>query len=264
MNFWSAMVVKDDYILSFVDFCLSIKSRLLSASKKEYRKKTNELLTKNRSDAGEIYVILNGPSLATQDLNVLKGKDLIFVNRGFMHPLYEFLAPKYHVFVDSKMIKGIWDIHWIDSILEKVPDITFVMPIRWASLDLFQPYIKRNVPIIWMDSGYIRGTGVSGTCFDLGLLLGYKKIYFTGFDANGFVLDLINQSSHFYEKIDDGELQSAEDIMRGYYMNARQIRELILYSIKAKKKGVEIINITNGVLLTMFRRENLLPIIANR
>ena len=41
----------------------------------------------------DLFIILNGPSLKKQDISTLKGKDLMFVNRGFMHPLYKELQP---------------------------------------------------------------------------------------------------------------------------------------------------------------------------
>jgi hypothetical protein len=255
IDFWKLMVIKDDYILSFVEFFIRLKMKFDFKANKVIRQSKKQIKSVKTKD--EVFVVLNGPSLKDQNLSKLKGCDLMFVNRGFLHPLYSELKPKYHVIIDTKMIYGIWDIKWIDEILKMVPDITFVFPGSWAKLELFKPIIKRNVQIIWIgNNGGLRGLGVSGACFDLAMLLGYKSIFFTGFEATGFAQNLLKQSTHFFGHIDDNELQSAEDYMKGYFMNCRQMRELILYAKKASNKGVKMINLTNGGLLDMFERQN--------
>lgn len=256
LNFWNLMVVKDDCILSAVELMLSIKKTLDFKTKSFIRKSKKVINSKKKT--GYMFVVLNGPSVKNQDLTILQGKDLMFVNRGFLHPLYKQLKPKYHVFIDTKMVYGIWDIKWIDIIVGMVPDITIVLPAEWAKLEVFEPYVlNKEISIIWVSSGGgFRGLGVSGTAFDLAIELGYQKIYFTGFEATGFAQNILKQATHFFGYIDDNELQKPEDFMQGYYMNCRQIRELILYAKKAKKKNVQIINLTNGGLLDMFERMN--------
>lgn len=254
IDFWNLMIIKDDWILKIVDCFFKLKE--LFNLKLQYRVMTSNRIIRHIEKRDKLFIILNGPSLQKQDLSKLKNQDLVFVNRGFLHPLYKELAPKFHVFVDSKMLNGTWDINWLNEIKELVPHIIFVLPARWFAHPLLQPFIQKKFPIIWIKGNVVRGTGVSDACFSLGLKINYKKIYFTGFDANGFANDLLKKSSHFYGTIDDGELQSAEDYMKGYYMNCRQFRELILISKKVKKKNVEIINLTDGGLLDMFPRED--------
>ena len=92
MDFWLLMIKKDDWILSFVENLRSIKNNIngtICKVKKQMRAIPSEGVGK------DIYILLNAPSLNTQDLSVLKGKDIMFVNRGFMHPLYADLQPAF-------------------------------------------------------------------------------------------------------------------------------------------------------------------------
>jgi hypothetical protein len=256
INFWNLMVVKDDYILSGIELLLKVK-KIFDFKTKSLVRESKKIIASKQRNGKDVFVILNGPSVKNQDLSKIIGEDIIFVNRGFLHPLFKELKPKYHVFIDTKMIYGIWDVKWIDQIIEMVPDITIVLPAEWAKLQMFESYLAKDISIIWFASkGSLRGLGVSGTSFDLAIALGYSKIYFTGFEATGFAQNLLKQSTHFFGHVDDNELQNAEDYMKGYYMNCRQIRELILYARMAKKKKVDMINLTEGGLLDMFERKD--------
>ena len=84
----------------------------------------------------------------TQDLSVLKGKETMFVNRGFMHPMYKDLQPAYHVFVDTKMLKGIWPATWIGDILQMSPNTKILLPLSWSNIKIFKPYEKS---IYWLN-----------------------------------------------------------------------------------------------------------------
>ena len=84
MDFWSLMIKKDDWIISFAEGLRSLKNKMdLSLSGVKNQMHALPLVGSGR----DIYIILNAPSLKTQDLSVLKGECVMFVNRGFMHPL---------------------------------------------------------------------------------------------------------------------------------------------------------------------------------
>lgn len=256
LDFWSFMVIKDDILLSFINFISNYRFLNPRFVIRFFETKNQFSKLKQLNNSKEVFIILNGPSLKDQKLYKLDGKELIFVNRGFLHKDYKLLKPKYHIFIDSKMVQGIWSTKWFDDILEMVPSITFVLPSHWADLEMFKFIKERQISVIWLPLLGVRGTGVSGAAINISLSLGYKKIFFTGFDASGFVNELSKKSSHFYGFIDDKDFLTANSLMKGYYMNARQIRELILLSRKGKKKNIDIINLTNGGLLNMFDRED--------
>lgn len=259
LDLWKWMVTKDDLILSLIE-CIWSAKNLYGLRNLKWRRIGTDLIKRARLDAEgrEVVIVLNGPSVKEQPLARLKGKDLVFVNQGFRLPMYKDLKPKYHVFIDSKLIHGVWDIKWLEEIHDMNPDVTYVMPASWARLPLLQRYIQKGYQIIWIDSciGGLRGLGVSGACFDLARALKYKTIYFTGFEATSFAASLLKTSSHFYGNDSDEAAMTASDIMKGYYMNARQIRELILIAESFKKGGINVVNLTNGGLLNMFPRKS--------
>ena len=115
MDFWGLMIKKDDMIISCVE---GIRSIIINFSPSFFWRKRQMRKITPVGVGKDIYIILNAPSLKTQDLSVLKGKETMFVNRGFMHPMYKDLQPAYHVFVDTKMLKGIWPATWIGDILQ--------------------------------------------------------------------------------------------------------------------------------------------------
>ena len=254
-DFWKWMVVKDDLLISLVDI-LAGGRNLWGLRTWRWARKGNRLIKEKKVNGGEVVIVLNAPSIREQPLERLKGRDLVFVNQGFRLPVYKALHPKYHVFVDSKMIHGVWDVKWLDEIHEMVPDITFVMPAAWTRSRRIKPYVNKGYNIIWLGSATwgVR-LGVSDVCFNLVRRLGYDKIYFTGFEASSFAASLLKQASHFYGNDMDESTMDASDYMKGYYMNARQMRELILHAKRFSKLGKDVVNLTRGGLLDMFRRE---------
>lgn len=206
----------------------------------------------------DLFVILNGPSLKTQDLLLLKGKDLMFVNRGFMHPLYKDLQPKYHVFVDSKLRDGQWPIEWIDKIFELSPGIRIILPIAWYNNKRFMKYRddSRFFWQYWTVPYYV--LGVSGGCFSYGISQKFDNIFFTGFDANGCAYDIINSSenSHFYGG--DPELHNMSTKQHGdaLFTTSLHYRDLNDFARYCIDNNINIYNLTNGGVLDMFQRRS--------
>ena len=259
MDFWSLMIKKDDIILSLAEGLRGI----LKGGGRDVAKIKKEMEKRPKQGAGNnLYILLNAPSLNTQDISVLKGKHVMFVNRGFKHPLYSMLKPKYHVFVDSKMLKGVWPVSWLDDIWSMSPDTTIILPASWYSNPLFEKY-RSNEHIYWM-SGKLKfyNLGVSGSCFDFAIQQGYEKIYFAGFDATGIAYEMIKSSgSHFYGNDSELEGKSTKQFAIDLYMHSRHLHCLNLFAEWAKAKGYTFINITNGGMLDMFPREEVLPLL---
>ena len=136
---WKWLVAKDDLLLSAIECIWSAKG-LYGLRNLKWRCVGATLLKKHRAktEGRDVVIVLNGPSVKEQPLARLKGKDLIFVNQGFRLQIYKELQPKYHVFIDSKMIHGVWDIKWLDEIYNMNPNVTFVMPASWARLPLLK------------------------------------------------------------------------------------------------------------------------------
>ncbi len=208
----------------------------------------------------DLYIILNGPSLKSQDLHKLKGKTLMFVNRGFLHPLYKELQPQYHVFVDTKLISGVWPVEWLEQIWELSPQTKIVLPIEWHNNPKFSRF-REDERIYWIDWEIpFYGIGVSASCFSFAIKQKFEIIYFTGFDANGLAYDMIksSESSHFYGADEELKNMTCEQFVLALYSHSIHLRSLIKFSRYCEKKGIKIINLSNGGLLDMFPRKQLL------
>ncbi len=255
MNFWELMIRKDDYVVSFAMWLRGIKHKF-SPSYFSLKRSLRSLPKEGEGD--DLYVILNAPSLMKQDLSVLKGKTLMFVNRGFTHPLYDELAPKYHVFVDPKLINGVWPVEWLAEIHKKSPKTKILLPIEWSSLEMFKPYYEFINWLTWQLP--FHNLAVAGSCFSYGIQQKFETIYFTGFDANGIGYELVQSAnSHFYGNDKELEGKSTKQFAIDLYMHSRHFHDLNRLAEYCKKRNIKIINITNGGLLDMFPRENLLP-----
>ena len=247
------MILKENWICHIVNFLVKIftvlnikRQQLLNESK------INNIINK------DLFIVLNGPSIQKQDLNLLKGKTILFVNRGFYHPLYKFLSPKYHMFIDPKMLTGQWPLKWIDLILNMVPNITFIMPVSWAFKDQLKPYIQNNISIIWFDdSTPATLLGVGGYSLKFALNNNFEKIFFTGFEATGLAHEMINSVSHFYGTNNENLAKTTKEYILDLYMFSKHLNDLTKLSLEAKRKNIEIINLTDGGLLDMFPRMNL-------
>ena len=256
MDFWNLMFKKEDWIYATAMYMRQLKvwlnPKLCSVNRKMKKK---PLMGTGR----ELYLLLNAPSLMEQDLSVLIGKDCMFVNRGFMHPMYKELKPKYHVFADPKMIKGIWPVSWIEDILKMSPDTLIILPLAWYNNPMFQPYHSH---IYWMDHNYLQyGLAVSGWCFRFAVKQNYRKIYFAGYDGTANAHEMLKSAnSHFYGRDDEQVGKSTDTMATDLWMFARRLHDLNRFSRYCNRKGIEIVNVTHGGLLDMFERESLLPL----
>lgn len=177
-----------------------------------------------------------------------------------MHPLYKMLQPKYHIFVDNKMLKGIWPVSWLDEIWSLSSNTKIILPIEWMNNPLFSTYKNK---IYWLTQKLpFYNLGVSGSCFAFAIQHQFENIYFTGFDANGIGYEMIKSAdSHFYGNDKELEGKSTKQFAIDLLMHSRHLHDLNRLAIYCQKRNIKIINLTNGGLLDMFPRERILPII---
>lgn len=259
MKIWKILIKREERFYYFLNWLVGLfflfKMPLLQRCR---LKRSNSRLIESTQRRDRVLVVMNGPSVAEQDFSLLEGEDVIFANRGFKHPLYAKIQPKYHVFVDPKLKKGIWPVTWLDEILEMVPDITFIMPAAWCKLDFLQPYIKQGVKFLWSFDyhTFVGGMGVTGAAVRGAIKVGYRNIYITGFEKTGFAHELLKQASHFYGVNDENNTKTWDDYTQDFLMN-------FLFYLGAKhnavdwaKKGIDVVNVTHGGLIEVFKREN--------
>lgn len=256
MNLWDLMILKDDWVCSFIN---GLNSLFRKMHFREQKLITQMQKLSPRGKGRDIFIILNGPSLKKQDLSVLKGQCLMFVNRGFNHSLYKELQPEFHAFIDTKMLTGEWPVSWLDEIAAAVPGITFIMPAKWAFVDKFQPYIQKGLSFYWVPSDPVcTCLGVSGACFRFAIAQKFNTIYFTGFDANGLGYELVNVSdSHFYGVNAENLKKTTKNYVMDLLMHSRHLHDLNRFAEKCQARNISIVNLTEGGLLDMFPRKKL-------
>ena len=205
-----------------------------------------------------LFIILNGPSLKRQDLLKLKGEELMFVNRGFLHPNYKELQPKYHVFSDPKMVSGVWPLEWLDQIFEMCPNIRIILPVEWHAYKKFERFKndKRIFWQYWVIPFYVNG--VSSKCFSYGISQEFDNIFFTGFDANGCAYDMIRSSenSHFYGADPELSNMNSKQHSHALFTTYLQLEDLRDFSRYCLERNINIYNLTDGGLLDMFIRRD--------
>ena len=92
-------------VIKLIEFFLNIGIFLFSYCKKLFVK-ANKI-----KDSGTIHVLGNGPSLKTDEANILsmlnesKQDKVIVVNSFATDPLYKLIKPSYYVFVDPAYFK---------------------------------------------------------------------------------------------------------------------------------------------------------------
>lgn len=251
-DFYEWLVYKDFPIIHLANFIHGAKS-LWGWKYRRATAKGKAMMCERRVNGGDIFIALNGPSIKEMPLERIKGMDCIFVNQGFKLPSYKTLQPKYHFFIDPKLMDGTWDICWIDEILAMVPSITFVMPAAWSNNPKLKPYIERGVKILWFNGKHSHG--VSGAAFQFCWKLGYKRIYFAGYEQTAIAAYILNQSSHFYGADPDEGSHTVRYVMKDLSMNARHLWAAIKSAEYAERIGVELINLTRGGIMNMFKRQ---------
>lgn len=257
MGIWNILIKKEKYILYGLNHVATVRNFFKIKNRKGLKQSNAKILKEVRPNE-RVVIVMNGPSIKEQDFSKLIGEDVIFGNRGFAHPLYKEIHPKFHVFVDPKLPQGIWPISWLDEILSMVPDITFIMPAAWAKLPMLQPYIKKGVKFFWLfeTHSFVGGMGVAGASIRGAIKLGYNDIYITGFEKTGFASELLKVSSHFYGVNSENNLKTWDDYTLDFYMNFSFYIGAKESAKQWKKMGVNIYNITKGGVVEVFERRS--------
>lgn len=249
---WRFMFWKDDVILGALESVRSLKHKLtpsLISAKKEMRAIPKIGIGK------DLYLILNGPSLNRQDISVLKGKTLMFVNRGFKHKEYKNLQPAFHAFIDSKMRDGIWPTEWIEEIWDMSPNTMILLPISWHNNERFSKY-KDDKRVYWLNWNVpFHSLGVAGACFSFAIQQRFNRLYFTGFDANGIACEMLEMSdSHFYGEDEELKGRNSLQFALGLYMHGRHLRDWFRMGRYCEEKGLKVYNFSGGGLIDSFPR----------
>lgn len=250
MDFWSFMLKKEHLLLSWMSNFFSILEKI--RYRKEFSKYAHFPI-----DNDEVYFVLNGPSLKDQDLTKLFGKNVAFVNRGFLHPLYSKIKPKFHFFVDNKILSGEWDLKWFDDIVKMNPNVVFCIPLCWIREKVIKEKVLGKYKILLLPNfifSKFSCLGVSGAGLNFFIDKRFNKIFILGMEGTGLAYELVKSSNtHFYGENAENSHKTLENYKQDLYMLSRYFYELI--EINKNKGRSKIINLTKGGIIDIFQRE---------
>jgi len=270
-RFWDFKQRLDDYFFEAVNITMKTIFFVKSLTGKyDYMKKNIELKDMLKGKRG--FLVANGPSINKQDLKPLKDEMTFFVNRSFLHEDYEYIKPTFHVIIDPKLATGEWDINFLDKVIEKNPEVTFLLNAKWYYMDKFQPYINdERFKIYWVDMNLFTtpfhknrkidltkltyGAAVTGVAKMGMMYMGIKEIYFLGVDGNGLCHEIIGGDSHFYGTNKENATKNMKDIYGDLFMMSLSIKNWTYFSEYAKQIEVNIYNCTEGGIFNMFERK---------
>jgi hypothetical protein len=254
----------------------------------------DSLLARNKKfkniHAGErCFILGSGHSIMTQDLTKLKNEIVITQNHFHSHKDIDIIQPKYHVVI-PKFHPSEYDKDWIDWICDmekKLPaDTTFFFGTNTKAiidsktgLSPRTNYINAGFHSIVMNHAKVDITKrimnvptVITQCITIALYMGFKKIYLAGFDLDQICLLAKSRDDvRFYghsqitkneaeKKIEDDSGSSGFDFFN-YWLIWRQLNLLKKY---AGKNNMEIVNVANGGMLNVFRRDNFDKVISEK
>lgn len=221
------------------------------------------------------FLIGNGPSLRTEDLDILKEKDIISFASNSIYNLYDYTGwrPTYYFSFDPIMTNGILisDMEnaldgvelMFTSINSKMIDLQNKNKIRYLRTRI-EKDCRTNLPKFSLecdDFVYLSGT-VMYQMLQMAIYMGFREIYLLGVDC-----------SYALEKETNGEFESKE-VLNHNYIIERKDEELIeqnripecwadvnmqINGYKSAKKisemlKVKIFNATRGGKLEVFER----------
>ena len=244
----------------------------------ELKKRNKRFENVHKND--RCFILGSGHSILSQDLTKLKNEIVITQNHFQAHKDISIIAPKYHIVI-PKFHPADYDndwIEWIQDMEVKLPaDTTFFFGSNTKALIETKTNLASRS--FYIDSGFhaisLRKAKVDITkrimniptvitqCITIALYMGFKKIYLTGFDLDQICRMSDRDNVRFYghsqitrneaeKKIEDDSGASGFDFFN-YWMIWRQLNLLKNY---AEAHGQEIVNVANGGLLNVFRRDN--------
>lgn len=243
----------------------------------------NNIVYHNQHKNKKCYIVGNGPSLKSQEISFLKNEIVFTVNDIMKSEIYNSLNPSYHIFSDphtfkksylDMLEKGILEAYKID------PNIEYFIPHNAKSpfknrfsmlkINFFYQglHFTENKKKIDLTKMIYSGQNVVHTAIYLALYMGFSKIYLLGTDMTGFlefyeskVIKNDNPYGHAYGR-DEKNKKELQKIIDSYdnefYLKAYGKIFEIFKDVKILANSiydVEIVNLTNGGALDVFKRK---------
>lgn len=244
---------------------------------------------KNKHKGQRIFILGSGHSITTQDLTLLEHEIVMTQNHFHAHKDIAKISPEYHVVV-PKFHPAEYDndwIEWLHSMEERLPGKTIYfmgsntkyLVDRKSAIGDRTYYMDHGLDPVLMDKARIDITQrimtvqtVITQCITIALYMGFDKIYLLGFDLDQIVHLAKNRDNvRFYgnspitankaEKKIEAESDSSGLDWYNQWIIWKQLNLLKDY---AEGHGMEIINLTNGGLLNVFKRQRYEDVINHK
>ncbi len=284
--------VTDGFRRELARFCLSLSGRSeslakkLSSSRAAYPSHPQNARFKDLHAGRRAFVIGNGPSLAKQDLGILKGELLFTMNAFDRHPLCAVLQPVY-LFLAYPDAFDNQPAHesFLVRIAEGISRESKVFVPAWAQLESVT--LKRwqaagqlcSVPLVGnMADGPVTAVdmciGLPGVqnvaqfALMTAMYMGCNPIYLVGLDSN--FAEINNVDTHFYdEPTFDESRDCTERDECGTYERTLEATLIMFRGYRhlwdfCRRKQIRVYNCTAGGCLDVFPRRHLEQVVGAR
>lgn len=163
----------------------------------------------------DVYIIGSGPSVASQDLSMLFGQDIISLSNTYLHPDFSKLKPKYHVLApftyntwegaseqQTEYVKDM-QMHMPKetTLVMHIGDFKFINSSNFFSGNniIWYEHVpwERNIPISKIELKRLPSIwSISETAITVSIFLGYDRINLLGIDHDWFNATVV----HFFDE----------------------------------------------------------------
>ncbi|WP_287963190.1 hypothetical protein [Alcanivorax sp.] len=231
--------------------------------------------------AGETcYIVCNGPSIARQDLRKLAGNIVFSVSNGYRHEHYSIYHPQYHCLpqVAREKLSEQDIVKWFEEMDNGIGDaVLFLSDTERELVDRHGLFRKRKVSYLRLSPQISLGDArcdISRSiprpqsapilCIMIALYMGFKNIVLLGVDHDFF---LSGEYKYFYGEHSPvlrgklGGVDGADRVTDDRYTQFCELKTLweqyLALRKLANKRGVNILNATDGGALDVFPRISL-------
>ena len=248
-------------------------------------KKNIELKDKYNNE--RIFILGSGSSILLYDLKVLSNEYVMTQNSFHMHKDIHDIEPNFHCVVpyyQSEKEYSTW-IEYIGDMKEKMPSTSFIWGLNTKDLiDKYHEdisaksyYVRTKYDLLTLKKAKVNISKtimniptVLTQCLSVAIYLGFKEIYLLGFDLDQICHTNDRTFGRFYgmSKItdtkfeEDAEKNSDDETTDGWYNWWLMNKQFFLIKLFADQNNINIINGTQGGILSYFKREPIENIIG--
>ena len=242
---------------------------------------------KNKYNSKRIFILGSGSSILHYDLKVLNKEYVMTQNSFHMHKDISYVDPNIHCVVpyyQSNKEISIW-VDYIADMKARMPNSLFLWGLNTKALiDKYHEdisaksyYIRTKYNLLTLKKAKVNISKTIMTvptvltqCLSVAIYLGFKEIYLLGFDLDQICHTNDRTFGRFYgmSKItdtkfeEDAEKNLDDETTDGWYNWWLMNKQFFLIKLFADQNNINIINGTQGGILSYFKREPIENIIG--